>query len=69
MAKQVFYLQEQSPADMAFGKIINKIIIMPKGKTETADYPLIHWIYRWDGNKVAYSQAFRELIAINFKKN
>lgn len=69
MAKQVFCLQDQSPSDVAFGRIINEIVTIPKGKTDIVDYPLIKWSYRWDGNKTAYSQAFRELIAINFWRN
>ena len=69
MKKEILYLQEQSSADTAFGKIINEIVTMPKGKIDTADYPLIKWNYRWDGNKTAYSQAFRELISINFWRN
>lgn len=69
MAKQVFKLQNQSPTSVAFGRIINEIIIMPKGKTDTVDYPLIKWSYRWDGNKFAYSQAFKELVAINYWRN
>jgi hypothetical protein len=70
MSKKVYYLKEQEPsAEASFGKIIHEIMFGGKTDSSDSDFPLIAWVYRWGGNKTAYSYAFKRLIAIYMWEN
>jgi len=63
MKAKVYYLKNQ---ELVFGNIIHEICT---GKEVPDNYPIITWIYKWDGDKTAFSEALNQLISYNMWPN